>query len=170
MMAATLASIVALGTAASLRFGVWGRRITAGLLVLYVVSVNTPRLGEPAIGHEAQAITTLRAINLAQLLHLSSFGSYARTLDDLMIKYGRHELLGRDTVERLSLRGYRLELILGDKNYAVIAIPLHNPRVKHSNPVRAFCVDERASIFQTLGGAIPAVEQGRCRDRSKPIQ
>jgi hypothetical protein len=171
-MLASIAAIVALGTAASLRFGIWGRRITAGLVVLFVLAVTTPGLGERAVGHEAQAITSLRAINAAQLLYSTSLGGgrYARTLDDLMVKYGTEAFLSPDTVEKVSRRGYRLELIAGDRGYAAIAIPHYNPRVKHSNPVRAFCVDERASIYQTLGGAIPAVEHGRCRDTSKPIQ
>jgi hypothetical protein len=169
---AVVAAIVAAGTAASWRFGVWGRRVTAGLVVLFVVAVTTPPLGEPAVGNQAPAITALRAINAAQLLYSTSVGngSYARTLEELMVKSGQHEFLRPDTVEKLARRGYRLELIPGDRDYAVIAIPVYAPRVKHSNPIRAFCVDEQASIYQTLGGAVPAVEGGRCRDRSKPIQ
>ena len=166
---AVLAAIVALGTAASLRYGIWGRRITAGLVVLSVVALNTPGLGERGFGNEAHMISSLRALTTAQLLYSTSYGngSYARTLDDLK-KVGVQELV--TPAEVTSRRGYRLELISGDAHYAVIAVPLANPRLKTPRPSRTFCADDRGTIYWAPIGTAPVVEAGRCSGGWKSIQ
>lgn len=165
---AVLAAIVALGTAASLRYGVWGRRITAGLVVLFVVWQTTPRLGERGSGNEAHMITSLRALNVAQLLYSTTYGngSYARTLDDLK-KVGAQEFVIR--VQAAAQRGYRLELIPGEAHYAAIAIPVANSRVRNP-PARAFCMGESGAIYWAPGTATPVLEAGRCVGSWKPIQ
>jgi hypothetical protein len=168
---AVVTAIIALGTAASLRYGVWGRRLTAGLVVLWVVAQMTPKLGERAFGVEPQAITCLRAINAAQLVYQTSLGEgrYARTLDELEKSWPSSDAQ-QGPIIRLSLRqSYRIELVSTGDSYAVTATPLPNPR-SGLRGSRAFCVDVNGSIFQTLSGTRPAVELGRCLDRSKPIQ
>lgn len=168
---AVVAAIVALGTAASLRYGVWGRRISAGLVVLWVVASMTPNLGERTGGVEASAITCLRALNAAQLLYQTSLGQgrYAETLDELEKSREPSEALRGPLVD-LRLRGsYQIELVSNGDHYTVTATPLPNPR-KGLRGTRAFCVGVSASIFQTLSGARPAVKGGRCLDQSKPIQ
>jgi hypothetical protein len=165
---AVVAAIVALGTAASLRFGIWGRRITVGLVVLCGVASNTPVLLLPGLGgNEAHMITSLRALNMAQLLYSTSYGqgSYARTWDDLR-KVGLQERLDPAVTSR---RGYRIELIPGDTYYAVIAVPIANSRLR-TPPTRVFCVDDRGAIFWAPRGTAPVIDAGRCGGAWKPIQ
>jgi hypothetical protein len=166
-----IAAIVALGTAASLRYGLWGRRVTAGLFV-FVVAGGTPALAPKINGSEAQAITCLRAINAAQLLYSTTLGRgrYAETLEELEMSGPSSEALQGRIVALRSRRFYRIELISTGDRYAVVAVPLANARRPPRELLRAFCVGETATIYQTLGGMPPAVERGRCLDTSKPIQ
>ena len=157
--------VVAIGVAASIRYGIAGRRVSAGLVVLLAVALNTPRIGERSPGWQAAAITTLRAINAAQLLYSTSIGAgrYADSLDELT----RAGLF----MPRGALRfHYDLRLIKGGESYAATAVPVANARDKKSDPVESFCVDAQGSIFRTPGRIGPEVANGRCRDRSKPIR
>ena len=164
---AVVGGIITLGTAASLRYGLWGRRITAGLVVLFVVALNTPGLGERGFGNEAHMITSLRALNAAQLMYSTTYGngSYARTWDDLR-KVGLQERVDPGVTSR---RGYRIELISGDTHYAVIAVPIANSRVR-TPPTRVFCVDDRGTIFWAPRGTAPVIDAGRCGGAWTPIQ
>lgn len=169
--AAVLAIIVALGTVASLRYGVWGRRISAGLVVLWVVASMTPNLGERPVGVEASAITCLRALNAAQLLYQTSLGQgrYAETLDELEKNRPPAEAMRGPLVDLRLRQSYRIELVSNGDHYTVTATPLPNPR-KGLRGTRSFCVGKSASIFQDPSGRTPAVNRGQCLDTSNPIR
>jgi hypothetical protein len=172
VVAAVVAVIVALGTAASLRYGLWGRRITAGLVVLWVVASMTPNLGERAFGSEAHAITSLRAINAAQLLYASTYGRYADTLQSLVQQEPR-PFLTPDRLEEAFRRGYLIELIADARHYVAIAIPqVTRPRPRGRTEIldRAFCVGASGTIYWAPRGTAPVVDAGRCGRVWKPIQ
>ena len=168
---AVLAAIAALGTAAALRYGVRGRRLSAGVVVVVFVLLMVPTLMAPKVNSpQAQAITCLRAINAAQLLYQTNVGrgQYAMTLEDL--EQSRASLEAMQPICGWSLRRtYGVELASNGERYAAIAVPLATPR-GDTVGFRAFCVDLNGSIFQTLSGTRPAVDRGRCLDRSNPIQ
>jgi hypothetical protein len=169
---AVLAAIVALGTAASLRYGLWGRRISAGLVVLYVVASMTPNLGERAFGSQAHAITCLRAINAAQLLYESTYGRYADTLQSLVQQKPR-PFLTPDRLEEAFRRGYLIELIGDTRHYVVIAIPqVMRPRPRGRTEVldRAFCVGASGTVYWAPRGTAPVIDAGRCGGVWKPLQ
>lgn len=128
------------------------RKTTAGAIVLSVVVLNAPRVGErPQM--EMKAITILRSVHAAQLLYsTSNRGQYS---DSLTLATG-------EPVS--SLYGYRFELFTAGDRYAVIAVS--QAAVKG----RSYCMADDGAIYQTPSGATPAVVSGRCRDTSKPLQ
>jgi hypothetical protein len=159
---AVLGTIAALGTAASLRYGVRGRRLTAWLVVLAVVPFNLPPVVAPKIVDlEAQAIMCLRALNAAQLIYTSSHdGRYATNLEELDLGCAR---------QPVNPRAHRIELFSNGDSYAAIAVPQDQPR-QRATSFRSFCVSAVSTIFQTPGGVTPEVDAGRCRDTTRPIQ
>lgn len=157
--------IVSSGVAVSIRHGTAGRRISAGLVILLVVALNVPGVGERSPDWEATAITSLRAINAAQLMYSTTVGSgaYAGSLNELA-------QAGLLTLNEGLERRYELRLIPGGASYAVTAVPRVNTSAGAPSSTRSFCVDDRGSIFYTQGRTVPAIRNGRCGDTLKSIQ
>ncbi len=105
---------------------------------------------------EPAAITTLRALNAAQLLYSTSVGEgrYAGTLEQLKVTLPPE---------------YRFELISTGDNYTAMATPLPNQR-RGLQGHRSFCVSTSGSIHWAPGAVSPAVQPGKCPDGWQPIQ
>lgn len=134
------------------------------------MALTTPTLVAPrAFGIEAHAITCLRALNAAQLIYQTTHGEgrYASSLEELVRKSPSDRV--RCLTPPVNPRAHRIELLSSGDGYAAIAVPQDQPR-QLATSFRSFCVSASSTIFQTLGGATPEVEGGRCRDTTRPIQ
>ena len=151
---------------------IWQRRLATGLVVTGALLLEVPALQAPTPGGvEAQAMTTLRALNAAQLVYSTSVGQgrYAATFEELDNAKTSAEILAGPLV-RLSLRrSYRMELLSSGDQYTAFATPLPN-RPRGTQGHRSFCVSSSGSIYWALAAVSPAVEPGQCPEGWKPIQ
>jgi len=161
---AVVAGVAAICVLASLRYGVAGRRVSAGVVVLCMVALTMPRVGERGPGIESQVIATLREISVAQLQYSTSewLGRFADTLDALS-RYLPEQRIA--LMPRLSAH-YRIDLIAGSRHYAVIAVPIG----LSPGPRRAFCVDDTSRVCWSTAATTPELEAGRCPGSWNPIQ
>ena len=142
---------------ASSRTGVFLRRAAGSAVVLCVVALNSPRVGERPTSPETRIITMLRAISAAQMLHASDHrGQYADRLEIVLPEPWRGT----------SRHGYDIELLATGEHYTVIAVPAAGA----SGPRWAFCMGDSGDIYKTPNGLTPAVDAGQCCDRSRPLQ
>jgi hypothetical protein len=167
------------------------RRIIGGAAVV-IVFLGTfmgleERIRDPNTG-EAAAIGLIRAINSGESTYAAMHGYYDRleclagTRSCVPAVRSQRPFVSPDLATRRGeIRGYRFELHPGPAavsagaspqspsamtQYAVVAVPL-GPR---SRNYRAFCGDDRQTIYVTPDGAEPLVEAGRCVDTTRVLQ
>ena len=169
------------------RHGVGVRRTAAASIVALALVVFAPRAGEPDRA-ESFAISTLRAIVSGETAYAAASGGYFDTPACLTTPScipgttrGSQAFLGPGVLNGLERRGYQIEFEPGAKaerapgtqqspsamiGFAVVAVPTTPGTSRH----RAFCVDERGTIYVTSSGTRPAVAAGRCLETSSPLQ
>jgi hypothetical protein len=125
----------------------------ACMLAAGVVPVGRPERPE------SRAIGTVRAVTSAQSAHAARSGRYAASLEQLRI--APQIASGKERF------GYRFELVPGSdpaRRYAYRAFPVRGER----RP--AFCAGASTLIYVTASGARPAIRDGRCVDRRRPLR
>lgn len=169
------------------RHGVAMRRTAAASAIVLALIVFAPRAGEPDRS-ESSAIITLRAVVTGEKAYASANDGYFDTLACLMTPScitgtdrGLGPFLAPDVAGWLDRRGYRVEFEPGPKaeresghqkspsamtRFAVVAVPT----TAEAAGRRAFCTDDRETIYVTPGGTRPRVDAGRCLDTSWPLR
>jgi hypothetical protein len=163
-----------------------GRRFMRfGAIVLVVAAtmvVNGQRLGERD-RRESTAIGRLRAVTSGESAFAASYGYYdtlaclASSTPCALDLQAQNPFLARDFWSAPEF-GYQLAFFDGPHfqsttrrastsamiGYAVTAVPVMN-----ASPYRAFCVDERKTIYVSRQGA-PRVENGHCVDTAGTLK
>lgn len=155
--------------------------------IVTALIVFAPRAGEPD-RTESIAVATLRAIVSGEKAYASANEGYFDTPACLATPScipgtarGSRPFLAPGVIIGSERRGYQIEFEAGPKaaqesgrqrspsamtGFAVVAIPT-TPMTSRR---RAFCADDRGTIYVTSGGTRPAVAAGRCFDTSSPLR
>ena len=163
------------------------KRATAAIAVVFAFAVFAPRVGERDRS-EATAIGAIRAIVSGEAGYASINEGYFGTLDCLAAPScvrgtlgGSNAFLDPELAAAKERRGYRFEFHAGPKaereseqrrsrsamtRFAVVAIPVNAGAPQH----RAFCADDRGTIYFTQDGTVPRVDAGRCLDTANPLR
>ena len=163
------------------------RWATAGVVTLCGVVVLAPRVGERD-RTEANVIGALRAIVTGELAYESANGGYYETLSCLSSQScipgrvgGPYVFLDPALAASREWRGYRLEFHAGPPpenqsarprsasamtRFALAAVPVDTADARR----RAYCADDRQTIYFTPAGTVPRVESGRCLDTNNPVR
>jgi hypothetical protein len=163
------------------------RRTAAASTIVLALIVFAPRAGEPD-RTESIAVGTLRAIVSGEKAYASANDGYFDTPACLTLPScipgtarGSRPYLALGVIIGLERRGYQIEFEPGPKaergsgkqrspsamtGFAVVAIPT-TPMTSRR---RAFCADDRETIYVTSGGTRPAIVAGRCFDTSSPLR
>jgi hypothetical protein len=168
------------------RYGVGMRRTAATAAIVLALMVFAPPAGEPDRS-ESIAIGTLRAVVSGEKAYASAHNGYFDTPACLA---ALSCIPGTDRVERpylapsvatgLERRGYLVQFHPGPTaeresgkqsptamtRFAVAAVPT-DPMTSRR---RAFCADDRGTIYVTTSGTGPHVDVGRCLDTSSPLR
>ena len=166
--------------------GVGVRRTGAACAAVLVLVVFAPRAGEPDRA-ESFAIGTLRAVVSGEKVYASANDGYFDTPACLTIPScipgtirGVRPFLAPGAASGLERRGYHVEFEPGPKaeasgkqrspsamtRFAVVAVPT-TPMTSRR---RAFCADDRGTIYVTASGTRPHIDAGRCLDTSSPLR
>jgi hypothetical protein len=172
-----------------MRYGVGMRRTAATAAIVLALIVFAPRAGEPDRS-ESIAIGTLRAVVSGEKAYASAHNGYFDTPACLA---ALSCIPGTGRVERpylapnlanvatgLERRGYQVQFHPGPTaeresgkqsptamtRFAVAAVPT-DPMTSRR---RAFCADDRGTIYVTTSGTGPNVDIGRCLDTSSPLR
>lgn len=142
------------------------RKIAAAAAILWALIVFAPPVGEPERTGEAVAIGTLRAILSGEQAYASANdGSFDTPVMASRSEHGAYQVQFH--------AGPKVEPEAGKRTspsamtrFAVVAVP--------TNPVasrrRAFCADDRGTIYVTVSGASPQIDVARCLDTSSPLR
>lgn len=169
-----------------LRLDVGVRTTAAVAAVVLALILWAPRVGEPDRS-EAIAIGRLRAILSAEQAYASANSGLFNTPACLAMPScasGTDQpvraFLGPGVDTGLDRGGYYVQFHPGPKaerptrrdsstaltRFAVVAIPT-DPRASGR---RAFCADDRGTVYVEVGGVEPRVEAGRCLDTRSPLR
>jgi hypothetical protein len=168
------------------RYGVGVRRTVAAAALVLALIVFAPRAGEPD-RTESIAIGTLRAVVSGEKAYASANNGYFDTPACLAAPScvpgtdrRVQPFLAPGVATGSERRGYQVQFHPGPKaeresarqsptamtRFAVVAVP--------TDPItsrrRAFCADDRGTIYVTAGGTRPHVDVGRCLDTSSPFR
>lgn len=159
-------------------------RVILAVVVLCTL-VFTVRVGE-RYRPESTAIVMVRAIVSGESTYASVNDGYYDTLECLANPScvpgarAQQPFVQPELVAMKEVRGYRFEFHAGPAaearsdqrrsrsamtRFAIVAIPL-----TASTEQRAFCADDRGTIYVTGGGAVPRVDRGRCLDADNPLR
>ena len=169
-----------------LRHDVGVRRSTVAAAIVVTLLVCAPRVGEPD-RTESMAVGMLRAIVSGEEAYASVNDGYFDTPGCLATPScvsgaGRSPgpFLAPSVISGLDRRGYHIQFEPGPKaerepgsdrspsamtGFAVVAIPTTPMALRH----RAFCADDRGTIYVTAGATRPDTARGRCLDTSSPL-
>jgi len=145
-----------------------------------------PRVGERGVGDETSAIAALKMIDVAEVAYSSVHGHFD-TLTCLAAPptcvvgpdVSQDGFLDRDLAAATEWHGYRIEFFPGPSawdgsarssrsamtRFAVVAMPVKSDARKR----RAFCTDDTGKVFVGPATTVPRVDDGRCLDRSTPL-
>lgn len=169
------------------RHGIAVRRTAAAASIILALIVFAPRAGEPE-RTESVAIGTLRAVVSGEKAYASVNNGYFDTPACLATpscvpgtdRRVRRPFLTPGLATGLERRGYQFQFHPGPKaesdspkqsptamtRFAVVAFPT-NPMASRR---RAFCADDRGTIYVTAGGTRPHIDAGRCLDAGSPLR
>lgn len=160
------------------------RQVASGLLILTVVLVNAPAVGERD-RTEHRAITLLRAIQTTEAAHFANNGYYD-TLQCLASEpcvgprsggAAYQGLISADVAALKDYHGYALYFFAGPRSGVPPKSPFATPLtdfamvlVPKGEPARsAMCGDRTGSIYLTPGTRTPRVRDGRCLETSRVL-
>lgn len=155
------------------------------MVVVSVMLVGSPRIGERQTGSETRAIAAIKMIAMAEIAYAAVYGHYD-TLDCLgqpgcvPNSPGHDEpFLSPQLAAEAGRYGYRIEFFPGPSawdpsvpnrsksaviRFAVAAVPAG------AVSRRAFCIDDVGTVYVSAAGTIPRVENGRCLDVENPLR
>jgi len=163
------------------------RRVGASVVIVGAMLVWPRPVGERQNRSESRAISVLKAIAVAEIMYATVYGHYD-TLDCLArtgCVPGRtadqDPFLSQELSAARNWYAYRIEFFPGPRSqdagvpersssamdrFAVTAVPVDVASAKR----RAFCTDQSATIYISVAGTVPRVEDGRCLDVANPLR
>jgi hypothetical protein len=162
-------------------------RASAAVMVVSIMLLVSPRVGERQLGSDTRAIAALKVIAVAEISFAAVYGHFD-TLDCLgqfrcvPNSPGHDEpFLSPHVAADAARYGYRFEFSPGPSawdpsvptrsksavvRFAVAAVPTDIGSV----PRRAFCIDDIGTVYVSPAGTRPRVENGRCVDVENPVR
>jgi hypothetical protein len=162
------------------------RKTVAAVGSVLILGVCAPRVGQPD-RTESMAIGGLRAIVSGEQAYASANGYYdtpaclAEPSCVPGVDRPSDRFLAPDVTPAIERQGYRLVFHAGPKagrlserqrspsamtRFAVAAVPVN----VYGAVRRAFCADDRGTIYFTSEAAGPRVDEGRCVDTTHPLR
>jgi hypothetical protein len=140
------------------------RRTAAAAFIGLALIVLAPRVGEPD-RTEAVAIGTLRMIVSGEQAYASANDGYFDTpAVASSSEHGAYQVQFHPGPKAARESGEQSPTAM--TRFAVVAVPT-DPMASRR---RAFCADDRGTIYVTIGGTRPRIDSTRCLDTSSPLR